>query len=494
MNRFFLKSIFALSLLSLLVVPYLAEASTSVSVESLSPASTVSVGTDVTFTLATTGFNAPSFAISDSFTNSTVSNGDIVSSVDANGNAVGAFNWTPTTADVGVHVLTISITDTSGNTGTAVETITVASGPTISLSSISPGYSLAINTPLTATIVSTSFTNPVYTAQDSISNSTLSSSDINSSGYFSWTPTTADIGNQTITFTVVDSYGHSASISEQITVKSPYVTVESLQPGQNVSAGSTVTFQIVPNGFINPWYDLQDSLYGSTLSNANINSSGYVSWTPTAGDEGTHSINVAANDSDSHNATDTITVYVGAGSGVVSNPPTPAPTSAAATTPPTTPSLLFTAYLALGSTGSQVTELQTLLSHSGYLTVSPTGYFGIATKAAVEKFQSDHGLSTVGAIGPQTRVLLNQLSTTPTSSPQTKFGYQFSVGLSVGSQGPAVSALQSRLVVEGVYSGPITGYFGSATEAAVKAYQTKHDLSAVGVLGPQTRAYLNEGI
>lgn len=60
--------------------------------------------------------------------------------------------------------------------------------------------------------------------------------------------------------------------------------------------------------------------------------------------------------------------------------------------------------------------------------------------------------------------------------------------------GDVVTQLQNRLTAEGVYSGPITGYFGQFTLTAVKAYQKKEGIVPVsGLVGPLTRAQLNNG-
>lgn len=77
-------------------------------------------------------------------------------------------------------------------------------------------------------------------------------------------------------------------------------------------------------------------------------------------------------------------------------------------------------------------------------------------------------------------------STTPTT---VKF--KFYIPLSYGMRHSDVSRLQERLRLEGVYSGPVTGYFGAQTVAAVKAYQRAHGLSPLGSVGPGTRAALN---
>ncbi|MFA5099078.1 MAG: right-handed parallel beta-helix repeat-containing protein [Candidatus Paceibacterota bacterium] len=69
--------------------------------------------------------------------------------------------------------------------------------------------------------------------------------------------------------------------------------------------------------------------------------------------------------------------------------------------------------------------------------------------------------------------------------------FNFASDLRLGSKGDDVIELQNRLTAEGVYSGPITGYFGQLTFAGVKAYQAKYGISQVGNVGPLTRAQLN---
>ncbi len=72
-------------------------------------------------------------------------------------------------------------------------------------------------------------------------------------------------------------------------------------------------------------------------------------------------------------------------------------------------------------------------------------------------------------------------------------GYIFSNPLDFASKGTEVTELQKRLTALGIYSGPITGYYGSLTVSAIKQYQSAHGLSALGNLGPATRADLNNG-
>ncbi|MDR3051901.1 MAG: peptidoglycan-binding protein [Oscillospiraceae bacterium] len=65
--------------------------------------------------------------------------------------------------------------------------------------------------------------------------------------------------------------------------------------------------------------------------------------------------------------------------------------------------------------------------------------------------------------------------------------------LKVGSTGADVRRLQQALKDMGLYSGEVTGSFGTKTEAAVKAYQKKVGLYVDGVAGPKTQAMLYEG-
>mgnify|MGYP000101818013 FL=1 len=70
-------------------------------------------------------------------------------------------------------------------------------------------------------------------------------------------------------------------------------------------------------------------------------------------------------------------------------------------------------------------------------------------------------------------------------------GVQVIATLRLGSQGPAVVALQRALATAGYYlTDDIDGDFGPVTEAAVETYQLAHSLDVDGVAGPVTLAEL----
>lgn len=59
-----------------------------------------------------------------------------------------------------------------------------------------------------------------------------------------------------------------------------------------------------------------------------------------------------------------------------------------------------------------------------------------------------------------------------------------------GSTGTTVKQIQTKLKSWGYYSGEVDGVYGSATESAVKLFQSKNGLTADGLCGPATLAAL----
>lgn len=72
----------------------------------------------------------------------------------------------------------------------------------------------------------------------------------------------------------------------------------------------------------------------------------------------------------------------------------------------------ITSQLELGSSGSQVTELQEFLAEdpSVYPKGIVSGYFGALTVDAVKKFQVKYGISPVGRVGYITMIKINTLN------------------------------------------------------------------------------------
>lgn len=60
----------------------------------------------------------------------------------------------------------------------------------------------------------------------------------------------------------------------------------------------------------------------------------------------------------------------------------------------------------------------------------------------------------------------------------------------LGSQGKEVTAIQEALKDRGLFTGNVTGYYGTQTQSAVKRFQKIKGLTADGIAGPQTLSAL----
>ena len=84
----------------------------------------------------------------------------------------------------------------------------------------------------------------------------------------------------------------------------------------------------------------------------------------------------------------------------------------------------LTAQVGLGSTGTNVSRLQSFLAANSslYPEALVTGYFGGLTKAAVIRFQAMFGLDQVGRVGPLTLAKINSLINSGTWGGNTNTG------------------------------------------------------------------------
>lgn len=206
----------------------------------------------------------------------------------------------------------------------------------------------------------------------------------------------------------------------------------------------------------------------------------------------------------------------GGGGGGRGPTPAPAPAPAPAPTPAPTPApaaFNITSDLTVGASNNEVAQLQAYLAtdKSLYPEGLVTGYFGPATQRAVKRFQEKQGLPSVGRVGPATRAKLAEVfaktaptpapapAPVPTPAPAAAPVAAIARSLAIGSRGNDVSTIQSFLANDSALypEGTVSGYFGPATQRAVKRFQEKHGIakageSGYGSIGPKTRAKLNE--
>jgi len=158
-----------------------------------------------------------------------------------------------------------------------------------------------------------------------------------------------------------------------------------------------------------------------------------------------------------------------------------------------------------GNSGAEVTNLQKTLQAEGYFNGPITGYYGPLTEAAVIQFQQANGLSPDGIVGANTTTRLESDSAAATdASVDTPLEFESPIPepekplvsarpnfiLQRGDRNSQVTSLQRNLQVAGYFNGPITGYYGSTTQAAVIQLQKAKGLTVDGIAGPNTRAAL----
>ena len=136
-----------------------------------------------------------------------------------------------------------------------------------------------------------------------------------------------------------------------------------------------------------------------------------------------------------------------------------------------------------GDSGEAVKALQTKLKELGFFTGTPLGNYKSLTVAAVRAYQAKNGLTVDGVASPalQKRIFeetVPGVTSTPTIEPSGET-------LKYGSTGESVKALQRKLKELDYFSGSIGGNYLAQTEAAVKAFQSAHGLTADGVATPE---------
>ncbi len=131
------------------------------------------------------------------------------------------------------------------------------------------------------------------------------------------------------------------------------------------------------------------------------------------------------------------------------------------------------------ATEAQVRVVQQRLRDWGYYSGPVTGYYGELTKAAVIRFQKKHGLNAAGYLGALTLEKIGiYVGSSGTSSSGSEVWTEYDSTI--------ITKVQQRLKNWGYFSGPVTGYYGDLTRAAVISFQRKHGLNAQGYLGPLT--------
>ncbi len=142
------------------------------------------------------------------------------------------------------------------------------------------------------------------------------------------------------------------------------------------------------------------------------------------------------------------------------------------------------------SEGKAVRTMQTTLSELGYYYGTVNGIYGESTVQAVKDFQGNNNLKADGTAGADTLGLMYSSFARPKGSSGSTYET-----LRIGSQGGAVTDVQSKLQDLGYLSSSvtITGVYDQLTANAVKEFQQKNGLKQDGVAGEGTQRLLFHG-
>ena len=150
----------------------------------------------------------------------------------------------------------------------------------------------------------------------------------------------------------------------------------------------------------------------------------------------------------------------------------------------------LTRYLSSGSTGSDVTSLQTYLKDNNFLTTPfKEGTYDKATREAVREFQKSIGINPIGVVGPRTRAALRGQQYI------TNLDHQFTKDLKQGDRDPEVRELQTRLQDQAFFPAyqRKTTYFGAITQRSLILFQKFFAVidDGLGTFGAKTREFMN---
>lgn len=140
--------------------------------------------------------------------------------------------------------------------------------------------------------------------------------------------------------------------------------------------------------------------------------------------------------------------------------------------------------LQYGQSGEAIKALQRELRETYYYAGKIDGIFGADVSRAVKWFQASAGLTVDGKVGPKTKdALYNRTARIFNGGIPVR-------ALSSGARGYDVYVLQQKLASLNYLDIAPSGYYGSDTVAAVKAFQKANGLSADGRAGAIVRRYL----
>jgi len=229
------------------------------------------------------------------------------------GNTSGTLSWTPTFTQAGSYAATFTATNAlSGSASTAITVNNVDRAPAVTAPPSANGpentlitFTVSANDPDGDAIASLTATGTAITAGAS-----FAANGSNTSGTFSWTPTTGQSGSYAATFTASNALSGSASTAISVGVDlAPTVTAPATA---SVNEGFLLTIPITandPDGAIASLTATGSAITaGGAFTAGAGNTSGSFTWAPTFTQAGSYGVTFTAGNALSGSASTAITV------------------------------------------------------------------------------------------------------------------------------------------------------------------------------------------
>ena len=216
--------------------------------------------------------------------------------------STGAFSWTPNYLQAGTYTFTFSASDGVGSTTTTVSVV-IADVNRLPVLTAVPDQSVngnsAVSIQLAATDPDTD--NTLSYSFSSVPVITGNVPTLSSTGLFAWTPTVAQAGVYTFTFTVSDNKGGTASQTAAITVVNlaPTLTLNPVGPDFSVGEGSPLAIQLVgADGNTGTTLAYSYTVTPSITTNAPLlnTTTGAFNWTPATNQNGLYTVTFTVSD------------------------------------------------------------------------------------------------------------------------------------------------------------------------------------------------------
>jgi hypothetical protein len=370
-----------------------------------------------------------------------------------NGTAT-SYGWSSTSVANGSHQLTVTASDASGASATSSIAVAVSNGSTapITAAITSPGAGSTVTGMVNVAMnMAGAYTVPVTfrLAVDGLEVNRQTPS--GGSATYAWNTSAVANGSHTVTLTVTDAGGRSASDSRTVTVSnspSAAFTVSFTAPSAGATLTRTVNVGMAASSGARAPVTFALSVDGVALSTTTVNSrSASYAWNTLATPNGSRTLSVTATDASGRSATATRSVKV-------SN----TPLVAYITTPPAGSTVTRTATIGMAVTGA-VTATHTFAFSVDGVEVWRKTVPGTTTSFAWNTYAVANGSRTVtltvtdgaGRVATTTRTLVvaNAAMTAAFTTPSAGATVRGTIPIGMSVTGAASSSNQFSLSIDG---------------------------------------------